>query len=359
MENKFFYGSLAVIVLVVLAASISMSLMNNSNKTVEYTGEVVNSNLISLGAKCVNPPLDISDDCWTDNKGNWALCGTDWVCGGENAACGNGFLCANGYKCVANSGGGSTCVVDTVGSLTVNSTQGASVYVNDELKGTTSVCTEFWCASNPGSLKIENLPVGNVAVRVTKEGYYEATKSATILGGKNVNLVVNILENGKGGLTMVSKLPGVSYSVYVDNTYKANGVGNLDVLDILLGSRAIKVTSWGYTDFTTTATVTEGQYAKINVNLVPTKPTLQVFSGVMGAYVYADTNGDNIQEMCTSISRICGQAGTTQAYCGYCTFNTAGTKSVKVTATGYKDFTSNSVLSNGKVTSLTARLVKA
>ena len=127
----------------------------------------------------------------------------------------------------------------------------ASIYIDDTYKGAGS-----WSG---------NLEAGTYFIEARRDNHITTKVQKTITSSKS--LVQISLDSPRaivGRLSIDSK--PFDATVYVDGV-KINGATPIDVPNVLVGSRTIKITKDGYNDYTTTVKVTEGQETAISATL--------------------------------------------------------------------------------------------
>jgi len=158
------------------------------------------------------------------------------------------------------SGGGTT----TKGTLKIYSTPtGATV----SIQGQTSKQT-------PATY---TLPPGTYTVTITKQGYKQETRQATITSGQTTNLNITLQQTPTTTNTAniwISSIP-VRAKIYIDGVYKhdltpARSKG----YDVTPGRHTIKLTLAGYQDYTETVNLSAGQKYSKTVTLQHFTPTI-------------------------------------------------------------------------------------
>ncbi len=222
------------------------------------------------------------------------------------------------------------------GSLYVSSNpQGANVYLNGKYYGLTP--------RTIGSL----LPY-TYTLELTKSGYYDWTKSVRIYANQETTVsksLEKIAVPTTGTLSLTSNpsyatisVDGVSYGV-TDPAYP------LIINGIAAGRHTVRAELEGYNDETTSVSVAVGASTPVSFSLTPVTPetdtaSVQVASTPSGAQVYIDNLFKGTTPMTVE--------------------NLApGEHTLKLTLTGYDDFTTSGTLSPGETASVTIGLTPA
>ena len=223
------------------------------------------------------------------------------------------------------------------GSLYVSSNpQGANIYLNDKYQGQTP-------------RTIGSLIPASYTLELTKSGYYDWTKTAVRIYANQETTVSKSLEKipvpTTGTLSVTSNpsyatvsVDGVSYGV-TDPAYP------LIINGISAGRHTVRAALEGYNDETTSVSVIAGASTPVSFSLTPVAPetgtaSVGVASDPQGAQVYID----NLYKGITPVT----------------VENLApGEHTLKLTLTGYEDYTTSGTLSPGETASLTIGLTPA
>lgn len=212
------------------------------------------------------------------------------------------------------------------GNLNVTSYPlGANLYVDNLYKGTTP-------------LTVTNLTTGIHTVNVTRSNYYDYTAIVFISTGQTTSLHAKLLRK-TGNLSVASNPAGAN--LYVDNHYK--GITPITVKGLSEGIHAVKVTKYGYYDYTTTQYIYANKTAALNVTLTFAQnqtnatATLSVASNPTGANLYLD----NFFKGYTPLTL---------------TGLSVGNHTVKVAKGGYYNYTKTIYFSAGQTTTLNPTL---
>jgi hypothetical protein len=227
--------------------------------------------------------------------------------------------------------------VPVSGSLDIRSTpSGASVYVDDIYKGVTP-------------LGISEVSAGSHQIKITQSGYYGYTQTVSVTAGEAATISATLLSlpptsndvlpsPTTGSLDVRSTPSGAN--IYIDDTYK--GVTPKVISGVTEGSHRIKITRSGYYDYTETNSITAGKTTTVSATLtaVPQTPTtgsLDVRSTPSGGNIYIDGTYKGVTPKVIS--------GVAE-----------GAYQVKVTRSGYGDYTRTTTVTAGKTTTVSATL---
>ncbi|KQC03989.1 MAG: hypothetical protein APR53_04245 [Methanoculleus sp. SDB] len=140
----------------------------------------------------------------------------------------------------------------TTGSISVSSSPtGATIYLDGVNKGTT-----------PATLT--GISPGTHTVKLTKSGYYDYTKTVTVVAGQTTAMSATLYPS-TGSISVTSNPTGAS--IYLDSVYQ--GTTSKTLSGIAEGTHTIKLTKSGYQDYTTTVTVVAGQTKAVSPTLIP------------------------------------------------------------------------------------------
>ncbi len=181
------------------------------------------------------------------------------------------------------------------------------------------------CFTNPGlytvALTVSN---GTVSATMTRNQYINVTPALPPTG----SIKVNSAPSGA--------------SIFLDGNMTVKGTTNTTLNGVSVGTHAVKLTRSGYTDWTGQVTVTGGQTSTISASLTPV-PTgsIRVNSAPSGASIFLDGS--------TTVK------GTTNT-----TLNgiLTGTHAVKLTRSGYTDWTGTVNVTGGQTSTITAVLTR-
>ena len=219
-----------------------------------------------------------------------------------------------------------TPVSTQTGNLTVSSNPtGASVYLDGVSKGISPIT-------------LTGVSVGNHTLLLTKSGYNNYTTAVTINAGQTATLSATLVPVtiSTGNLSITSN--PTAASAYVDGTYK--GVTNLVISNLTAGSHSLILAKAGYNNYTATVTVTSGQTTSVDATLtsIPAQTgNISVSSNPTGASVYLDSVSKGVTPI--TISGV-----------------SVGSHTIKLTKTGYYDYTTTATVAAGQTASVSAAL---
>ena len=220
-------------------------------------------------------------------------------------------------------------VVHQRGSISViSSPAGATVYVDDALK------------SGLTPMTITDVTAGSYTIRVTKAGYTEKSQAVVVYEGQTSTVTLTLSQSQSGGGLSVTTVPSGA-TVYVDGT--VYGVTPLTNVQLTTGQHALKLMMTGYVDYDATFTITTGQTTPLTLNLVPSsnpsgKGSLQISSTPSDAAIFIDG---------------VLQGPTPKTISGL----SAGSHAVRVTKTGYVDYSASITVIGGQTLPLKLNLV--
>jgi hypothetical protein len=143
-------------------------------------------------------------------------------------------------------------VTPTTGTLRVNSNvNGAQVFVDNVLAGNT-----------PASISVG---VGQHSVRVTANGFTDATQTVNVRAGQVVDLNFNLRPVVQNGTITVLVSPADA-TVFVDGVRVGNGLQSVTVAP---GQHSVRVAANGYQDFNQTVNVNAGANVTVRATLQP------------------------------------------------------------------------------------------
>ena len=124
-------------------------------------------------------------------------------------------------------------------------------------------------------------------VQVSKSGYQLYSTSVEVKPGATSTVSATLTPNQQVGSLSISSIP-VGASLYVDTIYE--GLTNMVVGNLNVGTHTVLLKKTGYKDFTQTATINNAQTTSLSITLSPlSSPTtgdLDVSSSPSGASVY-------------------------------------------------------------------------
>jgi PKD repeat protein len=220
-------------------------------------------------------------------------------------------------------------VVHQRGSIYVQSSPaGATVYLDGALKSPLTPMT------------ITDVTAGSYTIRVTKAGYTEKSQAVVVNEGLTSTVTLTLTQSQSGGGLSVTTVPSGA-TVYVDGTVK--GVTPLTNVQLTTGQHSLRMVMTGYVDYDATFTITTGQTTPLTLTLVPStnpsgKGSLQISSTPSDAAIYIDG---------------VLQGPTPKTISGL----SAGSHAVRVTKTGYVDYSAPITVIGGQTLPLKLNLV--
>ena len=206
------------------------------------------------------------------------------------------------------------------GPIYVASPSGASVYIDGSPKGT-----------NP--IKITGVSAGSHTIKLSKSGYNDYTRTTSVIAGEKKRINLN-LRQATGSISVTSSPSGAS--VYLDGSLK--GKTPKTITGVSAGSHTIKLSKSGYNDYTRTTSVIAGETKRINLSLQATG-SIYVTSSPSGASVYLDGSYKG-----TTPKTITGVS--------------AGSHTIKLSKSGYKDYTRTTSVIAGETKRINANLIR-
>ena len=215
------------------------------------------------------------------------------------------------------------------GTLDVSSVPlGAKIFIDgvDQAKVTRSV--------------IQNIPAGSHSLRLTLSGYLDYTTTFTITGGQTTTLNPTLTPvSPTTGTLDISSVP-LGAKIFIDGADQAKVTRSV-IQGIQVGSHSLRLTLSGYLDYTTIFTITGGHTTTLNLTLTPVSPTtgtLDVSSVPLGAKIFID-GADQSKVTRSVIQNI-----------------PAGSHSLRLTLSGYLDYTTTFTITGGLTTILNLTL---
>ncbi len=214
------------------------------------------------------------------------------------------------------------------GTLFINSTpSGAKIIIDDIVAGST-----------PGTFK--NITPGDHIVVLNLSGYDDYTETVSVMSDTTSTVDVDLARIiVPPGSILVKSTPSLA-TVYLDNIYK--GITPLSLDNIGPGSHVIVLRKTGYNDYRTSINVVSGKTVTVSATLVPVgqkSGALNIKSTPSGAVIYLDTVNKGSTPM--TISNI-----------------QAGTHTLTLKKTGYKDYTTIVGIIAGRTTNLSLSMTK-
>ncbi len=157
------------------------------------------------------------------------------------------------------------------GSISVSSyPSGANVYLDGTYKGTTP-------------LTIPDLSIGSYVIKITKSGYNDIFKKATVSSGETATISAS-LNTLTGSIYANSEPKGAK--IYLDENYK--GQTPQTILNVPIGEHTLKFSKNGYEEISRTITVASDQTTTFSESLTGETGSISVSSNPSGAKVYVD-----------------------------------------------------------------------
>ncbi|KGE73836.1 PEGA domain-containing protein [Spirochaeta lutea] len=215
------------------------------------------------------------------------------------------ILAASGLFAQASAGGRSRGGVSTVTLQIDSNIRGANVYINNDLQ-------------NRGAPLTLELRPGTYSIRVTAKGYQDFETTVNLTGNQTIRADLQPPQFSLSVNTNVSNA-----QVFVNGN--RIGTGNSSA-SLNPGTYTIRVTADGFQEYSGRVTLNGNQ--TVSAILQPVRHTLTVNSNVKEASVYI--NGDRLGDsgVSTSLPR--------------------GTYTIRVTAPGYQEFTTNLTLTGNQ-----------
>jgi hypothetical protein len=169
--------------------------------------------------------------------------------------------------------GGTKTISATLNPLPVSST--GWVYVSSSPGGASVSIDGVFFGQTPssGSLKLNNIPVGDHTVALSMNGYqpFSTVTSVTANTVSEVSIILQPLApaSSKGGLSVSSTPSGAN--VFVDNNFI--GITPLTVNNLAVGSHTLTLKSDGYQEYSTTVQINAGATSTVSAVLPEVTPT--------------------------------------------------------------------------------------
>ncbi|WAI02108.1 PEGA domain-containing protein [Methanogenium organophilum] len=223
-----------------------------------------------------------------------------------------------------------TSIAPSYGTLSVTSSPtGASVYIDNVYKGLTP--QQVSLIHNQYTLRLEH------------SGYNRYTQQIWVYGGQTTTVNAALVPSTTYGTISVSSSPSLA-NIYLDGSFRGTTTQTISGLNA--GSYFVELTKPGYQDWTGSVRVYPGQVTSVFQTLVPVQsPTtgaLSVTSNPSYAAVYLDGGyqGQTAPGTPLVISAV-----------------TAGSHTVTVRLSGYKDSVSTVTVNSGQTTTVSAELI--
>jgi hypothetical protein len=223
--------------------------------------------------------------------------------------------------------------LQTYGSIYATSNPtGAAVYLNGNYQGT-------------APLTISSLSPGTYSLRADRSGYQSESTSVTVQSGKQSEVRFTLTPIQQYGAVSITSSPSGAY-VYMDGVYK--GRTPLTLNSVSVQSHNIELDLNGYYDWATTVSVKSGVTSYVNAQMTAvasaTTGAIDVVSYPAGADIYLDGK----------------YQGKTPSAGVYTISNVVvGSHTVRVSMSGYQDYTSSVTVSGATTSHVTATLQPA
>ncbi len=149
----------------------------------------------------------------------------------------------------------------TYGSVQIQSSPGASVYMDSSLQGQIPAY---------GTLMLNNVVGGNHLFKVSQKGYNDWLNTVYVKPNSVTTITATLTPSGSGpvpagtgGIQIVSTPAGAE--IYLDNLFK--GYTPATMTDITTGQHQILLKYTGYIDYTQTVSVTAGQTTPLAISM--------------------------------------------------------------------------------------------
>ncbi len=214
----------------------------------------------------------------------------------------------------------------TTGSIAIWSD---SLYSNIYLDGT------YYGQTGSDWVWLDDVSVGTHTVKITKSGYNDWTDTVSVTSDEYAT-VYAYLEQNIGSIGVWSA--PLDSNIYLDGTYFGQtGTDWVWLDDVSVGTHTIKITKSGYDDWTDTVSVTSGVYSTVDAYLEQNTGSISVYSSPSGAEIYLDgTYKGTVPLTLNSVS--------------------TGSHTVKLTKSGYDDWTETVFVISGVYSTVDAYL---
>ena len=230
--------------------------------------------------------------------------------------------------------------VNVYATLTPN-VQTGTIYVSSTPSGASAILDNGYDqVVTPGTFN--TVSTGSHTVKVLMSGYQAYSTSIPVSAGATSNVYATLTPNQQIGSISVSSIPK-SASVYIDNIFE--GMTNVVVGNLAVGSHTVTLKMAGYQTWTNTVAVNNQQTTYITATLTPvSSPStgdLQVSSSPSGAAIYlnGDYQGTTLSSGPFSITGL-----------------SPGTYTTVLKKTGYTDYTTSTKIVAGSTAQVSAVL---
>lgn len=218
------------------------------------------------------------------------------------------------------------------GSISVTSDPSdAYVYVNSKMVGKTPYV-------------ITGLSSGNHEIEVTKNGYYNYKKTVNVIEGTQISVYADLNPIAPTNEILVTSEP-YGAKIYLDGVYVGETMDGVSypVQNVANGQHQLKLTLPGYSDYTTSVTMTGSTvniFADMEEGPVQNTGYLSISSTPSGAYIYLD----NVYKGTITPFTLTGVP--------------AGEHTVMLSLSGYEDTYSKVTVNAGQTSTLTIGMAK-
>jgi hypothetical protein len=223
----------------------------------------------------------------------------------------------------------------STGILSLDSTpSGATIFIDNVAKGTTPVT-------------VQNFRVGTYTITLKKAGYQDITEMVNVVAGQTTTFSPVLKPLAASGTISVNSVP-TGASVYFDGTSK--GQTPTTITGVSTGSHTLQLTKIGYTEYSAPVTVYAGQTLPLTITLTPSGPIPDPNPQTTGSIsVSSDPTGAKV----TLDGEFKGTTPVTLSGVK------AGDHTVKLTLSGYSDYSAALSVVGGEVTPLKATLIQS
>jgi hypothetical protein len=213
-------------------------------------------------------------------------------------------------------------LVQQYGKITINSQPpNSTVYLDGTVKGTTPIT-------------LNNVSVGMHTVEVRQTGYNIGTKQFQVNAGEHKILNINLTPEVAIGTVNINTYP-LNANISIDGSYYTNNNGQVQ-LQLNAGTHSLTVSSPGYGTKTLQFSLNAGEFKQINAQLEQSMAEVRILSNPSSAKVYIN---NNYMDMTGKTYKL-----------------VPGYYVIKVTKTGYQDWSTSVTLNAGQNSDIVANL---
>ncbi|HOO31916.1 MAG TPA: PEGA domain-containing protein [Thermotogota bacterium] len=230
------------------------------------------------------------------------------------------YLSSGGYQQINAS---LVPLIQQYGQVTINSQPpNSSVYLDGTFKGNTPIT-------------ISNISTGMHKIEVRQTGYNSANEQFQLNAGEHKVLNINLTPEISVGTVNINTYP-VNAKVSVDGTYYTNNNGQVQI-QLNTGMHTLTVSASGYNTKTVQFSLNAGEFKQINAQLEQILAEVRILSNPSSAKVYINNNYVDMTGK---------------------TYNLVpGYYEIKITKTGYQDWSTFTTLVSGQNSDIVANLV--